>query len=549
MNDAVVTNKTATVMKSHKGLVIFIGLFIAAAISLWLAPVKIVLLWTDLLIYLLLVTLIAFFSYVRGKEHLALPWRQVLRRPLAMAALVILSAYVSVGLLDSVHFRKALPMQEAMPATVVDTGVEADTESGAETPAKSPSNSTAKTTAETTPKTAAKAYYSVEVLSLLDVIANPIRQHVEKSYSAPLAAHLFSKDTVEQKDGSTVRAYPRLKFGGAHLGDPDAQRVPDIIQRALSAVVIAMLVWSLVVVLWIAYLARKRTNTFSHQCRQIIAGHARLPWRTVFATLAVLFLFAAIIVRLGIDYHLLGTDKVGNDVLFLSFKSIRTGLVIGTLTTLIMLPFAILLGIMAGHFRGWVDDVIQYVYTTLSSIPGVLLIAAAILSVDLYITNNPELFETVIERADIRLLFLCMILGITSWTGLCRLLRGETLKLRELDYIQAATAFGVGNMKIISRHILPNVMHIVLIAIVLDFSGLVLAEAVLSYVGVGVDPSMVSWGNMINSARLEMAREPVVWWSLVAAFCFMFVLVLSANIFSDAVRDAFDPRVGLAGKE
>ncbi|MGH8658425.1 MAG: ABC transporter permease subunit, partial [Gammaproteobacteria bacterium] len=93
------------------------------------------------------------------------------------------------------------------------------------------------------------------------------------------------------------------------------------------------------------------------------------------------------------------------------------------------------------------------------------------------------------------------------------------------------------------RHILPNVMHIVLIALVLDFSGLVLAEAVLTYINIGVDPSMNSWGNMINSARLEMAREPIVWWSLAAALLFMFTLVLSANIFSDAVRDAFDPRL------
>ena len=85
-------------------------------------------------------------------------------------------------------------------------------------------------------------------------------------------------------------------------------------------------------------------------------------------------------------------------------------------------------------------------------------------------------------------------------------------------------------------------MHIVLITAVLDFSGLVLAEAVLSYVGVGVDPTMNSWGNMINSARLEMAREPVVWWSLLSAFLLMFTLVLAANLFSDAVRDAFDPR-------
>jgi peptide/nickel transport system permease protein len=101
----------------------------------------------------------------------------------------------------------------------------------------------------------------------------------------------------------------------------------------------------------------------------------------------------------------------------------------------------------------------------------------------------------------------------------------------------------VGHMQIMGRHIAPNVMHIVLITIVLDFSGLVLAEAVLSYVGVGVDPSMNSWGNMINGARLEMAREPIVWWNLAAAFTFMFGLVLVANLFADAVRDAFDPRL------
>ncbi len=123
------------------------------------------------------------------------------------------------------------------------------------------------------------------------------------------------------------------------------------------------------------------------------------------------------------------------------------------------------------------------------------------------------------------------------------MLRGETLKLREVDYIQAATALGVRHFMILGRHVVPNVMHIVLITVVIDFSGLVLAEAVLSYVGVGVDPTMNSWGNMINSARLEMAREPIVWWSLLAAFTFMFLLVLAANLFSDAVRDAFDPRL------
>ena len=159
------------------------------------------------------------------------------------------------------------------------------------------------------------------------------------------------------------------------------------------------------------------------------------------------------------------------------------------------------------------------------------------------IDTHPNWFDTAASRADLRLVFLCLILGMTSWTGLCRLLRGETLKLRELEYIQAAQSFGVSSLRILSRHIMPNVMHIILIALVMDFSGLVLAEAVLSYVGVGVDPSMISFGTMINGARLEMAREPMVWWALAAAFSFMLVLVLAANLFADAVRDAFDPRM------
>ena len=229
--------------------------------------------------------------------------------------------------------------------------------------------------------------------------------------------------------------------------------------------------------------------------------------------------------------------------MYLALKSIRTGLVIGTVTTLVMLPFALFFGIAAGYLRGWVDDVIQYIYTVLSSIPSVLLIAATVLIMQVYIEAHPEWFSTSAERADLRLLFLCLILGVTSWTGLCRLLRGETLKLRELEYIQAAQAFGVSSARILTRHIMPNVMHIVLIAMVMDFSGLVLAEAVLSYVGVGVDPTTMSFGTLINSARMEMGREPMVWWTLAAAFGFMLVLVLTANLFADAIRDAFDPRL------
>jgi peptide/nickel transport system permease protein len=272
-------------------------------------------------------------------------------------------------------------------------------------------------------------------------------------------------------------------------------------------------------------------------------GQTQIPWRAALITLLTMLVLVCAAGSLALKYHILGTDKVGEDVFYQALKSIRTGLIIGTLTTLVMLPAAVLLGIMAGYFRGWVDDVIQYLYTTLNSIPGVLLIAAAILMLQVYMANNADRFESLVERADLRLLFLCLILGVTSWTGLCRLLRGDALKLRESDYVQAAAALGVAHFAIIGRHILPNVLHIVMITLVLDFSGLVLAEAVLSYVNIGVDPTMNSWGNMINSSRLEMAREPIVWWSLAAAFLFMFTLVLMANLFADVVRDAFDPRL------
>ena len=122
------------------------------------------------------------------------------------------------------------------------------------------------------------------------------------------------------------------------------------------------------------------------------------------------------------------------------------------------------------------------------------------------------------------------------------LLRAETMKLSGLDFITAARACGTPSGVIMRRHILPNVLHIILIVSVIGFSDIVLYEAVLSYIGVGVDPSMNSFGSMINAARNEMSRTPTVWWNLFAAFIFMVAVVLSANLFASAVRDAFDPR-------
>jgi peptide/nickel transport system permease protein len=472
--------------------------------------VKPVLLWTDALLFVLVGVTIVAALYARQREHLRAPWRSVRRRRLGMAALVVLGAYVGIGLADSIHFRLPLPgADHSVPAD----GVE----------------------------------YSTEVVSLLDALVLPLKTRVEKTYSAPFATHLYAKETVEFPDGAQTRDFPRLRHGGAHLADPSSDRGRDIAATTFLGAVEGLLAWGFVIAVVAAWQARRAGLPWTKSLARLVHGRTDTPWWVILATLGALILLGFIVGHLAAKYHVLGTDKVGTDVLYLSLKSIRTGIVIGTLTTLIMLPFAVLLGIMAGYFKGWVDDVIQYVYTTLSSIPAVLLIAAAILTLQAYMAVHPERFDTTAIRADTRLLFLCIILGITSWTGLCRLLRGEALKLREVEYVQAAAAYGAGPLTIMLRHILPNVMHIVLITVTLDFSGLVLAEAVLSYVGVGVDPSTISWGTMINGARLEMAREPMVWWSLAAAFAFMFALVLAANLFADVVRDAFDPRLSRSG--
>ena len=461
---------------------------------------------TDALLFGLLVVILVGVWFSRHHETLRAPWREVGRRPLAMVSAMILSVYALIALLDSVHFYPTLPAETA-----------------AETPR-----------------------YMTEVHSVLDLMLTPLRMHTETSYSAPFASHAVARSLMEQEDGSQQRGYARLRWGGAHLLEPETETVGDVLRRTGRGAVTAMAVYVLFLLGALLLLSHGHVG----RCRELIASifsnRLQMPWRAMLLTGLVLTALFGATAALAHHYHILGTDKVGQDVLYQCLKSIRTGIVIGTLTTVLMMPFAVLLGLLSGYFRTWVDDVIQYLYTTLNSIPGVLLIAAGILLLQLQFTLHPDVFNSTAVRADMRLLCLCLILGITSWTGLCRLLRGEALKLREMDYVQAARVLGVSRFRIIAYHLLPNVMHILIISIVLDFSALVLAEAVLSYVNIGVDPTTYSWGNMINSARLEMSREPVIWWSLGGALFFMLVLVLAANLFADAVRDAFDPRLRLA---
>lgn len=444
------------------------------------------LLWTDMAVFALVISGVWAVCYSRKKEHLRRPWLKVMNNSVGVISLTVLLVFLLIGTLDSIRLEHH------------------------ETLANGQINEHA------------------EVVSVLDIILTPLRTKVEKTYSKPFAHLAYAKEMRVDASGVTRWVYPPLLHGGAHLAKP-SDKQKDILVKILQGLATGALVWFFLIAIF-KLISKRALFTGSNGLRSCLL------------TLLVIFCLVSVLTMLAPHYHVLGTDKVGEDVLYQAIKSIRTGLVIGALTTIVMLPIAITFGLTAGFFRGWIDDVIQYLYTTLSSIPSVLLIAAAILMAQVYMANNPELFTTVEDRADMRLLLLCMILGITSWTGLCRLLRAETLKIREMDYVVAARALGVGKFQLLKRHVLPNVMHLVMITIVLDFSGLVLAEAVLSYINIGVDPSTYSWGNMINTSRLEMAREPIVWWSLTAAFIFMFTLVLAANLFADVVRDAFDPR-------
>lgn len=463
---------------------------------------KFVLLWTDVALWGLFAVLAAYAARVWHSPQLRATWGKVVRDPAALCAGFVLLLFLGVTALDSVHFRRALPAAAGQAP--------------------------------------GQMFYDGRVESLLDLaLARPLAMR-ESSYSEPMACHGFSKQVVE-RDGQALREYPRLQHGCAHLQDPARQQAADVTMRVLGGAAGGLAV-ALAGGALLAFGLRRAHGGFGAAARDLLADRTALPLRALLVTFTVVCLGAGVVAALAGHYHVFGTDRTGNDVLVQALKSVRTAFVIGALSTLATLPIAIVLGILAGYFRGWVDEVVQYLYTTLSSVPSVLLIAACVLMVQVALDKHPEWFETGMERSDLKILLLCLILGLTGWATLCRLVRAETLKLRELDFVQAAQAFGVAPARIMARHIFPNVVHLVLITTVLSFSELILYEAVLTYVGVGVDPSTSSFGGMINLARSEMSRDPVVWWSFAAAFGFMVVLVLAANLFADGVQQAFDPR-------
>ena len=219
--------------------------------------------------------------------------------------------------------------------------------------------------------------------------------------------------------------------------------------------------------------------------------------------------------------HLLGTDILGRDIVYRTLKGARVALLIGGLTSLVVIPIALLFGVSAGFFGKRIDDAVFFVMTVLASVPSLLLLIALIMA---------------LGRGTVQV---CVALGVTGWVHFCRIARGEALKLREADFVAAARALGVHDGRIIRRHILPNIAHLIIITFALSFTGLVLSETILSYLGIGLDGS---WGQMIDQARNELSRTPVIWWNLAGASLALFTLVLAVNTIADAMRDIIDPR-------
>ena len=218
-----------------------------------------------------------------------------------------------------------------------------------------------------------------------------------------------------------------------------------------------------------------------------------------------------------------GTDLFGRDVFRKTLYGVRTALMIGVITSLIAIPIGLVLGAVAGYFGGIVDEIIVWFYSAVSSIPSLLLI----LSLSLLFGRGLKGFY--------------LAIGLTSWVTLCRLVRGEVIKLKNMEYVQSARALGASHTRIIFLHIVPNLLHLVIINFTLRFCYAIKAEVILSYLGIGVELGQPSWGNMIQSARQEL--QAGVWWQFTAATVAMFIIVLAFNLFGDALRDALDPRL------
>jgi len=218
----------------------------------------------------------------------------------------------------------------------------------------------------------------------------------------------------------------------------------------------------------------------------------------------------------------LGADIFGRSVIQKTIKGTEVAMSVGFIAGGISIVLGVFLGAVSGYFGGLIDELIVWFYTTVSSIPNIMLLLAI----------------TFIMGKGLLAVYLA--LGLTSWVGLCRLIRGEVIKHKNREYVQSARAIGCSHFRRLFIHILPNVLHLVIVNFSLQFQYAIKSEVILSYLGLGVQ-GRPSWGTMIDDAKLELTRG--IWWQLLAATLAMFFIVLAFNILGDSLRDALDPKL------
>ena len=218
--------------------------------------------------------------------------------------------------------------------------------------------------------------------------------------------------------------------------------------------------------------------------------------------------------------HWTGTDNLGRDVSARLVQGAWISFQVGIGTSLIAIPLGVLLGLLGGYFGGKTDSVVVWLCATVASMPGLLFILAISLI------------------AGKGILGILLGIGFTTWVGVCRTIRAEVMKHRDRAYVQAARVLGYSHLRIMFRHILPNVAHLILIQFSIRFPGSVGTEVFISFLGIGVQGEP-SWGVMINNARLRLWQG--IWWEMTAVTCAIFVLVLVFNHLADELRDILDP--------
>ncbi len=220
--------------------------------------------------------------------------------------------------------------------------------------------------------------------------------------------------------------------------------------------------------------------------------------------------------------HWMGTDEYGRDVLSRMLYGGRISLSVGFVAVGISLFIGVLLGSLAGYFGGWVDQAIMRIVDIVLCIPTLFLILMLIVFL------GPSLFNIMV------------IIGLTSWTELSRLVRAEFLTLKQRDYVSAARAVGASNRRIIFMHILPNALAPIFISATFGVAGAILLESGLSFLGLGVQPPMASWGNILTSGKDYITQA---WWLTMIPGMAIFITVMGYNLLGDGLRDIMDPRL------